>query len=167
MKGENNINIEEYYIHYGPMVLRRCRYLLKDEDRSYDAMQEVFVKLLINRDSLQGTYPSSLLFRIATNVCLNIIRSESKTSSMGNENLLANIASHENAEDKIISEDLIDYIFQGEKATTREIAVMHYIDGMTLKETADEVGLSVSGVRKRLRNLRTKVRGLEELDYAE
>jgi RNA polymerase sigma-70 factor (ECF subfamily) len=69
-----NIDIEEYYKKYCPMVLRRCRWLLKDEDKALDAMQDVFVLLLRNRDRLKGNYPSSLLYRIATNVCLNIIR---------------------------------------------------------------------------------------------
>ena len=39
--------------------------------------------------------------------------------------------------------------------------MLHYIDGMTLEETAETVGLSVSGVRKRLRTLQAKVKNLE------
>ena len=42
------------------------------------------------------------------------------------------------------------------------MAVMHYVDGMTLEEVARNVGLSVSGVRKRLRQLRERTRALEE-----
>ncbi len=68
------INIEEYYTRYGPMVMRRCRQLLRDEEKALDAMQEVFTKLMINKKRLRGIYPSSLLFRISTNVCLNMIR---------------------------------------------------------------------------------------------
>jgi RNA polymerase sigma-70 factor (ECF subfamily) len=34
------------------------------------------------------------------------------------------------------------------------MAVLHYLAGLTLEEVAVEVGLSVSGVRKRLRSLR-------------
>jgi RNA polymerase sigma-70 factor (ECF subfamily) len=32
--------------------------------------------------------------------------------------------------------------------------VLHYLDGLTLEQVAREVGLSISGVRKRLRGLR-------------
>ncbi len=32
--------------------------------------------------------------------------------------------------------------------------MLHYVDGLTLEQVAAEVGLSVSGVRKRLRGLR-------------
>ena len=44
------IDLEVYYIRYGPMVLRRCRRMLRDEQSAFDAMQEVFVKLLILKD---------------------------------------------------------------------------------------------------------------------
>jgi RNA polymerase sigma-70 factor (ECF subfamily) len=40
------------------------------------------------------------------------------------------------------------------KENTRYMAVLHYIDGLTLEETAQETGMSVSGVRKRLRRLK-------------
>src|SRR5262245_65593016 len=56
------------------MVLRRCRRLLRDEDEALDACQDVFVRLLEHRRTLEARYPSSLLYRIATNVCLNRIR---------------------------------------------------------------------------------------------
>jgi RNA polymerase sigma-70 factor (ECF subfamily) len=41
------------------------------------------------------------------------------------------------------------------------MATLHYLDGWTLEEVAREVGLSVSGVRKRLRSLRGELEALE------
>ena len=38
---------------------------------------------------------------------------------------------------------------------------MHLFDGLTLEETAREAGLSVSGVRKRLRGLKGRLAELE------
>jgi len=156
------IDIEKYYRLYGPMVLRRCRFLLKDEDTALDAMQEVFVKLLKNKSKLRGDYPSSLLHRIATNVCLNLIRDQNRKFETSCEEILMNLASAENIESRVIASDLLEKIFRKEQISTREIAVMHYVDKMTLKEVADETGLSVSGVRKRLRTLRTKAKIIEE-----
>ncbi len=162
MKGSDNleINVADYYKRYGPMVLRRCRYLLKDEDKALDAMQDVFTKVLVNRDSLQNQYPSSLLYRIATNVCLNTIRAQhnDKYVSGHNEDLLINIALYDEKEEKLIFNNLLDIIFKREKPSTREIAVLHFVDGMTLQETADAVGLSLSGVRKRIRELRARIK---------
>ena len=40
------------------------------------------------------------------------------------------------------------------------MAVLHYVDGLTLEQVAAETGLSVSGVRKRLRKLRVDLAGV-------
>ena len=156
------IDVEQYYKKYGPMVLRRCRFILKDEDLAFDAMQDVFVNLLKNINRLKGDYPSSLLYKIATNVCLNMIRSRKKETLETGGDLLDSIATYDDSEERIFAEDILDKIFSREKATTREIAVMHYVDNMTLEETAMESGLSVSGVRKRLRVLKEKAQIFRE-----
>jgi RNA polymerase sigma-70 factor (ECF subfamily) len=154
------INIEEYYTRYGPMVLRRCRQLLRDEEKALDAMQEVFTKLMISQKRLKGIYPSSLLFRISTNVCLNMIRDQRSHRSIDNDSkdLLIQLASYEKEEDRLILRDLLDRLFHKEKQSTREIATLHFVDGMTLQEVADEVGLSLSGVRKRIRELKARIK---------
>ena len=40
------LDVDALYRKYGPMVLRRCRRLLIDEEQAMDAAQETFVKLL-------------------------------------------------------------------------------------------------------------------------
>ena len=46
-------------------------------------------------------------------------------------------------------------------ASSQTIAVMHLVDGMTLEEVAAEAGMSVSGVRKRLRTLRARLEAID------
>ena len=39
--GENKeIDVEAYYARYGPMLLRRCRRLLRYNEKAFDALQE-------------------------------------------------------------------------------------------------------------------------------
>jgi RNA polymerase sigma-70 factor (ECF subfamily) len=136
------------------MVMRRCRALLKNEDAALDAMQDTFVKVLRYKERLSGNTPSSLLYRIATNVCLNILRRKNHESD--NNELLLEIASTEDIEKKTFVNDFLERIFKTEHVSTKTIAVLRYIDKMTWKEVAKETGLSVSGVRKRLRMLKLK-----------
>lgn len=157
------IDVEALYKKYGPMVLRRCRQLLRNEQAALDAMQDTFVKVLNKRQSLKLDAPSSLLYTIATNTCLNILRSHSRKPECQNDEILLSIAKTDDTVDKIWVKDLLNSIFQNEKVSTKTIAVMYYIDGMTLEEVARESGLSVSGVRKRLRTLRTRVKELKEV----
>jgi RNA polymerase sigma-70 factor (ECF subfamily) len=163
----SEINIEEFYLRYGPMVLRRCRQLLRDEEKAKDAAQEVFAKLLINKKQLKNQYPSSLLFRISTNTCLNMIRDHRNCHLLDGEDILERIAAYDESEEKIVMQDILKKIFRKENPSTREIAVMLYVDGMTHQEVADEIGLSVSGVRKRIREFRSRAKIKREIYYDE
>lgn len=151
-----NTDIEFLYKKYGPMVLRRCRFLLREEERALDAMQDVFVNIISAPGELNYRYPSSLLYRIATNVCLNIIRSEKRIVDTADDMILNHIADISDHSENFANRDLLDSIFRNEKPSTREIAVMLYIDRMTLEQAAEQSGLSVSGVRKRIRLLKEK-----------
>lgn len=153
------IDVEDFYRKYGPMVLRRCRSILKDEEAALDAMQDVFVKILKKENDLHSNSPSSLLYITATNVCLNIIRSRDRKPEAVDNSVLGIIASADNPEEKAIARIFLENLFKNEKVSTRTIAMLHYVDGFTLEETAEQVGMSVSGIRKRLRVLRKN--GLE------
>jgi RNA polymerase sigma-70 factor (ECF subfamily) len=160
------IDVEALYRKYGPMVLRRCRQLLQNEDKALDAMQDTFVQLIRHADRLTADAPSSLLYRIATNVCLNVLRGEKRKPLSGREELLMEIASVDEHEERSVTRAFLDQLFSREKASTRTIAVLHYVDRLSLEQTAAEVGLSVSGVRKRLRALRKRGLALEGVELS-
>jgi RNA polymerase sigma factor (sigma-70 family) len=153
-------DIEDLYRRYGPVVLRRCRTLLRDEEKALDAMHETFEQLL-RRPGLQVGSPVSLLWRVATNVCLNKIRTEKRHPETRDEDLLARIAGAPDPEGPTGAARLLERLFAKEQPSTRTLAVLHLLDGMTLEEVAAESGLSVSGVRKRLKLLREHLVELE------
>ena len=148
------LDVESLSERYGPMVLRRCRYLLKDEDEAMDVCQDVFVRMIEQRGRLAATHLSSLLYVTATNLCLNRIRDKGRHEVPTDDEVLQQIASAEEPARRIEARMLLSRLFRRHPASSRTIAVLHYHDGLTLEQVASEVGLSVSGVRKRLRNLR-------------
>jgi len=148
------IDVEALYRRYGPMVLRRCRQLLRNEDLAADAMQDTFVKVLRGQSTLHGRYPSSLLYRIATNVCLNMLRSQRRKPAVSADLLMDTMSGPQDMEERILDSCILDQAFQGAREGTRTAAEMLFLEGCTLAETAETVQLSVSGVRKRLRTLR-------------
>jgi RNA polymerase sigma-70 factor (ECF subfamily) len=148
------MKIEILYRTYGPMVQRRCRQLLRDEEAAADAMQETFVRLLRHGERLRPRYPSSLLYRIATNVCLNQLRSNRRRPTTSADPLLPFLEGRERVEERVLDAYVVEQVFARSKEGTREAAEMLYVEGRTLAETAEEVDLSISGVRKRMRSLR-------------
>ena len=158
-----SLDVEDLYRRYAPLVRRRCMQLLRDGALADDALQEVFVNCLRNKDRLVADYPSSLLFRMATNASLDILRTRRRHPETRDEELLLSIASLADEEANLEARSLLSRIFAREEVSTRVMAVMYHLDGMTLEEVAHESGMSISGVRKRLMGLRTRVQALKEV----
>jgi RNA polymerase sigma-70 factor (ECF subfamily) len=156
------MDLDDWYRRYGPMVLRRCRRLLRDEEKATDAMQDVFVQVLRRHGSVTGEAPAALLLKVAQNVCLNRLRSDRRHPEDREETLLHSIATCEDSTARPFARALLDRIFQREPVSTRTMAALHLVDGLTLEEVAGVVGLSVSGVRKRLRTFKARVTELQE-----
>lgn len=151
----------EVYKKFAPMVFRRCCSLLKDESEAADIMQNVFLRIYSSWNSLDMSSPSSLLWNTATRLCLNRIRDKARRGlQTQTEDLLLQIACADDAYENE-AKGILARLFSKEPESSRTMAVLHFIDGMTLEETAEAVGLSVSGVRKRLRGLQGKLKNLE------
>ena len=159
-----SIDVEAFYRKYGLMVLCRCRDLLRDDAAAEDAMQDVFVQLVRHQRRLHDTAPSSLLLRIATNVCLNRIRTRKRHPEDFDPGLLERIAAAPDEEARGAASLVLQRIFADQRESTKVMAVLHLRDGWTLQEVAAETGMSVSGVRKRLRGLKAWVAELEGVE---
>ena len=157
------VDVEALYTKYGPMVLRRCRFLLRSEEAAFDAMQDVFVQVLRRKETLTDEAPSSLLYRIATNVSLNLLRKRKRQSDVPGDEMFDRIAGSDAPSERVLTSHFLDRLFATQKSSTQAIAVYHYVDNMTLEETAELAGMSVSGVRKRLRSLRAAGLSLREV----
>lgn len=154
------IDLDNYYRKFGPMVHRRCKELLKNEEDALDVMQEVFVKLL-RLDSKEIQSPSSYLYVMATRLSLNRIRSQRRRPEDPASDFVYEVAHLESGRSRSQARFLLDKLFAQSKDSTQLIAILHYHDGLTLQEVADQVGMSVSGVRRRLRVLRKELKSLE------
>ncbi len=153
----------EIYARYGGMVLRRCRKLLNNESRAVEAMQDTFVRFLKIRDRSAHTGLSSLLYQMATQVSLNLMRTDRRhPEDAVVPEILRNIADQAHAESRLVARNFLAKLLTRQPQTTAWMAVAFYHDGMTLEELANESGLSVSGVRKRLRKFGAEVREMKE-----
>jgi RNA polymerase sigma-70 factor (ECF subfamily) len=156
-----SMDVEKLYERYGPMVMRRCRRLLADESEALDATQDVFVRLCQAGERVRMKHPSSFLYVTATNVCLNRIRDRARHGETGDDRLLHGIATMDHTEERVGALSTLTRLFRQSPQSSRTIAILHYVDGLTLEETAREIGMSVSGVRKRLRALRETLARIE------
>ncbi len=158
------IDLERAYRAYLPMVRRRCQQLLRNDDAAMDATQDVFVRLVRRREELDDRALSSLLYRMATGICLNRIRDQRGRNTWSDDDLVRRVATARDFAGPLFARRLLDNLFENESESTRVIAIMHLLDGYTLEEVGDEFGLTASGVRSRLRTLRKHLAELEEFE---
>lgn len=159
-EADPGIDVEANYRRFGPMVWRRCLALLRNEEAALDAMQEVFVKLMIHRQSLRGTSPSSLLYRMATNHCLNTLRDQRRqgvreTFDRAEGRLAGSGREQEKGSDL---QRTLKAVLESEEEDTRHMAYLYFIDGYSLKEIASEMEMSLAGVHRRLARLRRRLK---------
>lgn len=152
------IDVDAAYRQYGSVVLRRCRRLVRDESKAVDAMHDVFVNLLRARERIDDEAPASLLMRMATNVCLNQLRGERRRPEDADDAALLAIAAAEEPGGQSVARLALRKLLGRELESTRVMAVLHHVDGLTLDEVGREVGLSAAAVRKRLAGLKARVK---------
>lgn len=157
------VDVEAWFRTWGPMVHRRCVQLLKSRAEADDAVQDVFVRV-VRRQQAGGVVddkPVSFLWKVATHVCLNRLRSRRRRPE-DPVDLVEQIAALDDGVGTSPLRRALDRVFADEPVSTRTMAVLLYVDGLTLDETAAEMGMSVSGVRKRLRVFAAKIAHLPE-----
>lgn len=148
-------DFNELYQKFGPMVFRRCLYILKNEQDAVDAMQDVFVRIIENKEKIRNVC-ASLFYVTATRVCLNKIRGQKKDSVLDFD-VVSQIIEDDfsmKQNEKVDSGVFLEQLFLQRDEKDKLIATLHYVDGATLEETAVKMKMSVAGVRKRLDGLK-------------
>src|SRR5262245_942623 len=111
------------------MVLRRCRQLLRDPDEALDACTDRFGGIIETRHRLDGRFPSSLLYTMATNVCLNRIRDRTRAGQISggdsDRDRLEAIACAEPPGGDSEARILLEWLFGRHPPSSRTIAVLH------------------------------------------
>jgi RNA polymerase sigma-70 factor (ECF subfamily) len=155
----SRIDATAFYCRHRGMVLRRCRQLLRDEEDARDAVHDTFVNLLRHQHRLDDSSPASLLYRIATNVCLNHLRAARRRPEVAAgespDDLVGEVSS---AEAMAEARGTLSRLFDVQPESTAAMAVLYFQDGHSFREVAAAVGVSTSAVRRRLVSLRDRLR---------
>ncbi len=152
------IELADAYRMHGHLVLMRCRAILRDAAAADDALQEVFVRLMRYGDGLaRATSPLRWLYRVADRVCFDMLGKSKRTRELA-QRAAAEPAYPSAPGEDVAARDAVMQLLGGEDDRTRQIAVLHYLDGMPQGQVAEELGVSRQTVSKRLRKLRERAR---------
>jgi len=161
------INVQQLYERYGRAVLRRCQYFLRNDADAKDAMHDVFVKVAVRKNDFRGqSSPLTWMVRIATNHCLNILRSRRAAwKDRYQETVNVGSQQHQGHDDRLQRRQLLHTLLGTMDRKTQEAAIYYFVDEMTQEDAAHAAQCSVPTLRKRLRAFIRKARqGLKNID---
>lgn len=157
---------------YSPRVFRVANRFFRQRSAVEEAAQEVFLKAFTELDSFQGRGSmEGWLTRIATNTCLNMLRSakrrpELQVSNLTEdesdwlENRLAKVANerHQSTERSRVAADLAQRVLQ--TLSPEDQLVLTMIDGQdaSIKEVVEMTGWSESKVKVQAFRARRRMR---------
>jgi RNA polymerase sigma factor (sigma-70 family) len=142
------LDVEGLYRTYAPLVLRRARAILGEEQAAKDAVQEIFMRVLHSWDDFRGdASPTTWLYRVTTNHCLNLIRDRDRRATLLAERVppAAEVSAHEQ-ENRLTVAQLLKQMPE----QLREIAVYHFVDQLSRDEIAVLLAISPRTVHNRL-----------------
>ncbi|MEE8410165.1 MAG: sigma-70 family RNA polymerase sigma factor [Myxococcota bacterium] len=148
------LDVTALYERYGRAVYRRCQYYLRNDADATDAMHDVFLKVVERHAGFRGqASPLTWMVRIATNHCLNIIRSR-KAGWRDRYEKTVNV-DHQGRGTSEYSRferrELMRTILEKVDRKTQEAAAYYFVDEMNQEDAALAAGCSVPTLRKRLR----------------
>ncbi len=146
----------ELYRTYGPAVYRRCLKLLRDREAARDATQEVFVKLVRDIADLDEAAVLPWIYRVATNQCLNALRTRGRHGETALDLEVADAAADAPYPERHLAQTILSRFDDG----TRAVAVGALVDGMGHEELAGALGISRKTVERRLARFLERARKL-------
>ena len=148
--------LESVYRTHAAMLHRRCLQILGDEQEALDALQDLFLQLRDKLDTFRGEANlTTWLYRVATNHCLNRLRSARAKLSLERSRPAEN---HHDPRPLLERRDLISKLFAELDDDEVQIAFHRHHDGMTQQEIAEVLGVTERTVRNRLDRLDAKLK---------
>ena len=143
------------YERFGPVVFRRARAILRDEQDARDAMQDVFTAALSASLPEDDTGALRWFYRATTNRCLSVLRRQ-RVRRRALPELPAPSAGRGEAGE--VDRQTAAALLARFDRRTQEIVVYYVLDGMSMEEVAVQTGLSRKTVGKRLERFRRDAR---------
>ena len=169
LKSQSSGHFDLLYKRYSGKIYGKCISLLKDEVAAQDAVQEIFLKLIINLSKFsEKSRFSTWVYSITYNYCIDVLRRKKKTQKTFSDEDLDNLDVAENVEDSFILETEIKrlkVILNTLQTEDKSVLMMKYQDEMSIKEICEVLGKSESAVKMKIKRAKHKFKRIYQQSY--
>lgn len=167
-------------VHYSPRIYRLALKILNDAQDAEDVLQETFIKALRSISSFEGRSSlSTWLYRIAVNEALMMVRKrkpdyvsidQEKEDAEGETEPVEIVDFCCLPEGDLLSVEarrFLDAAIQQLTPALRAVFVLRDVEGLSVRDTSEALGISEASVKTRLLRARLKLREALSGYYAE
>ena len=174
LDGDERAFTELYLRHWTP-ILGYIKRMVSNEQVAEDIVQDAFIRIYDNLGKFDGSKSSFTTWAhtIAGNLAKNELskinkRAQLRAKWMRNSNIVSEYLSEtpEDEYDRKIRQERISLYASELTKNQRDAFILKDVYGKTIKETADELGISISATKNRLHRARKALRekiGKDEL----
>ena len=136
---------------YSDMLYRICIVMLCNEQDAQDVVQDTFCRYLEKRPVFRDAeHEKAWLIRVASNICRDMLRFRIRHPK----------ASIEEVENRLTEPEQVETLRELLELPVKQKTAMylHYVEGYSVKEVADIMGITEGAVKMRLRRGREQMR---------
>lgn len=142
-------NIEAVFLQYGDMLYRVALTRLGNDADAQDVVQDVFLKFMVSEPEFKdGEHEKAWFLRALINKCNDFMRRQKHRDFLPIEN-----AHHIATDNNDRYNDLLSLISQL-PPIYKDTVILHSLEGFSLEETANILGISLSAAKMRLSRAR-------------
>ena len=157
----------QLYRRYASKVYAKCITLLQDDNTAKDAVQDIFIKILLNLSKFnEESSFSTWVYSITYNYCIDVIRKRKKIPIFLAEDP-ARIKDEADVElpDSVLLEmknDQLQKVMNAMPIGDKSILLMKYQDGMQIKDIAIALDKSESAIKMQIMRAKQKAQNLHD-----
>ncbi|MBK7096901.1 MAG: sigma-70 family RNA polymerase sigma factor [Saprospiraceae bacterium] len=170
---QENKYFDTLYNRYKDKIYGKCLSMLSDPELCQDALQDIFIKVLLNLSTFKKDSKfSTWLYSITYNYCIDVIRKDGKlmTDSIDDTKAGNQLADINNIEEQKLLEikvERLDKILDAIPVKDKSILIMKYQGDLSVREISDMLGKSESAVKMILKRAKEKSLRIYDEMYTE
>ena len=151
-----NADLENTILKYSDLLYRICFLILKNEQDVGDVIQETFIQYMKKHPNFESEEKKKAwLIKVSQNKCKDFLRFHKRHSYVPLdevEDILMGTSDVESS-DKVQLEEIWELDYK-----LKSVVILYYIEGYSIKETAQMLAISEAACKKRLERARNKLK---------
>ena len=149
-------DLEQTIEKYSDTLYKICFLILKNEYDVKDVLQETFIKYMTKAPQFESEdHKKAWLIKVSQNKCKEFLRFHKRHAAVPLEEVEQSVSVTDGMDSETI--ETLSLVWDL-NYKLKSVVILYYIEGYSVKETAEILGISEAAVKKRLERARKELR---------